>query len=211
MSIRIQNLKSKINSSFELNIEHLEIEAGEILGIGGQNGSGKSSLFEAILGNIAFEGKIDSKETAVVYQEANVFTHLSVAENVTLGLDSNKDSVLNEMLSLFDLKEFEFIKADSLSGGQTQRVAIARSLALDLPTLLLDESFNQIDDITKGRILPKLRAYLKDKNISCILICHDFNDLEIFCDSIAILKQGRMVHHSSIESKADLSKAKELI
>ena len=84
MSIRIQNLKSKINSSFELNIEHLEIEAGEILGIGGQNGSGKSSLFEAILGNIAFEGKIDSKETAVVYQEANVFTHLSVAENVTL-------------------------------------------------------------------------------------------------------------------------------
>ena len=211
MSVSIQNLRCKINASFELKIDELKAKPGEILGISGQNGSGKSSLFEVILGNISFEGKVQSKETAIVFQESDVFTHLTISDNITIGLDDKNDDTLKEMLSLFDLEEFQSKKASSLSGGEAQRLAIARSLALHLPILLLDESFNQMDEKTKKELLPRLRNYLKINNITSLLICHNFEDIECFCDSVAILKQGRLAYHSLIENKSDLSKAKELI
>lgn len=211
MSISIQNVRCKINASFELKIDELKAKTGEILGISGQNGSGKSSLFEIIQGNISFEGKIQTKETAIVFQESDVFTHLTVSDNITIGLDDKNNDILKEMLSLFDLEEFKSKKASSLSGGQAQRLAIARSLALNLPNLLLDESFNQIDKKTKKELLPRLRKYIKTNNITCLLISHNFEDIESFCDSVAILKQGCLAYHSLIENKSDLSKAKELI
>jgi ABC-type sulfate/molybdate transport systems ATPase subunit len=98
------------------------------------------------------------------------------------------------------MKAFENTKVKNLSGGQKQRVAIARALANEPELLLLDEPFGQIDNFKKNSLRRKLFAYLKEKNIACIVATHDKNDALSFADSLLIIRNNKiLVNNTPIE------------
>ena len=91
------------------------------------------------------------------------------------------------------MTEYANVKAKFLSGGQMQRVAIARVLALEPEVLLLDEPFSHIDNFRKNSLRRKLFGYLKEQQITCIVATHDSTDVLAFADEVAIIKEGKIV------------------
>ena len=95
------------------------------------------------------------------------------------------------------MQEFADVKAKYLSGGQMQRVAIARVLALEPEVLLLDEPFSHIDNFRKNSLRRKLFAYLKQKQITCIVATHDSTDVLSFADEVLVMQQGAIIEKGS--------------
>jgi len=93
-----------------------------------------------------------------------------------------------ELLEVIEMTAFANTKVKTLSGGQQQRVAIARALAKEPELILLDEPFSQIDNFKKNSLRRKLFAYLKEKNIACIVATHDKNDALSFADTLLIIR-----------------------
>ena len=151
----------------------LQIQAQEKIAIIGESGAGKSTLLNLIAGfEYADSGEIwlnDENHTktapferpvSMLFQENNLFTHLSVEENIALGLKPNlalnaeEKALVEQAASAVNLQDFLTRKPTALSGGQKQRVALARCLLRDKPILLLDEPFSALD--------PKLRIEMQD-------------------------------------------------
>jgi ABC-type sulfate/molybdate transport systems ATPase subunit len=98
-----------------------------------------------------------------------------------------------ELLEIVEMTEFASVKAKNLSGGQMQRVAIARVLALEPELLLLDEPFSHIDNFRKNSLRRKLFSYLKEKQITCIVATHDSTDVLSFADEVLVMKEGKVI------------------
>lgn len=101
------------------------------------------------------------------------------------------------MLETVEMAEFAHEKVKNLSGGQMQRVALAKVLALEPELLLLDEPFSHIDNFRKNSLRRKLFAYLKAQGISCVFATHDVQDILGFADEVLVLKDGQKVAHGS--------------
>ena len=95
------------------------------------------------------------------------------------------------------MSEFANVKAKFLSGGQMQRVAIARVLALEPEVLLLDEPFSHIDNFRKNSLRRKLFAYLKSKQITCLISTHDSADVLSFADTVLVMQSGKLLDFDS--------------
>jgi len=98
-----------------------------------------------------------------------------------------------ELLEIVEMTDFANVKAKTLSGGQMQRVAIARVLALEPELLLLDEPFSHIDNFRKNSLRRRLFAYLKEKQITCIVATHDSTDVLSFADEVIVMKEGTII------------------
>ena len=127
--------------------------------------------------------------------------YTTVSENIQKFLsrffpeESQKRTV--ELLEVIEMSEFADVKVKNLSGGQQQRVAIARALAKEPQLILLDEPFSQIDNFKKNSLRRKLFAYLKQKNISCIVATHDGNDALSFADSMMVIKDNQILAYGT--------------
>ena len=186
------------------------MEKGEIVGILGQSGSGKSTILRLIAGlELPMKGiiKIASKivvsesvfihpeerGVGMVFQDYALFPHMSVKDNILFGLSrmprNERMQRLNEMLELVQMEKFEKRFPHELSGGQQQRVALARALAPKPNVLLMDEPFSNLDADLKESIREELGVILKKANISCIMVTHDRNDVEAICDYSLVLGQ----------------------
>ena len=190
------------------------LSVGCNLAVIGESGCGKSTLLQLIYGlHDLDEGHIFWKETEVLgpkynlipgvdsmkylAQDFDLMPFITVAENVgkylsNLYPEKKKNRIL-ELLELVEMSEFASVKAKNLSGGQMQRVAIARVLALEPELLLLDEPFSHIDNFRKNSLRRKLFAYLKEKQISCIVATHDSTDVLSFADEVVVLKDGAII------------------
>lgn len=191
------------------------------LAVIGESGCGKSTLLKLIYGLYDLdEGCVFWNDIEVLgpkfnlipgmdfikylAQDFDLMPYISVAENVGKYL-SNVDSEkkwnrVAELLEIVEMSEFANVKAKNLSGGQMQRVAIARVLALEPEVLLLDEPFSHIDNFRKNSLRRKLFAYLKQKNITCIVATHDSTDVLSFTDEVLVMQNGIIV--ASGEPKA---------
>lgn len=202
--------KNKIvlnNFSFTLN-------KGEHLCLMGESGCGKSTLLKAIYGLIdVHKGTIFWKEHQVlgpkhhlvpgmdffkyVAQDFDLMPYTSVSENIKKFLSrfypDESEKRTQELLEVIEMKSFEHTKVKNLSGGQQQRVAIARALAKEPELLLLDEPFGQIDNFKKNSLRRKLFAYLKEKNIACIVATHDKNDALSFADQLIVIRNHKIL------------------
>jgi ABC-type sulfate/molybdate transport systems ATPase subunit len=122
---------------------------------------------------------------------------ITVAENVGKYLSNffpeEKQARISELLEIVEMTEYANVKAKFLSGGQMQRVAIARVLALEPEVLLLDEPFSHIDNFRKNSLRRKLFGYLKEQQITCIVATHDSTDVLAFADEVAIIKDGKII------------------
>jgi thiamine transport system ATP-binding protein len=179
----------------------LEVQAGEIVGLTGRSGSGKSTCLDLIAGFLsATAGRVLVKDcdinalppgerpVTILFQNNNLFDHLSAQKNVALGINptlrlsvAEQDQV-SEALSKVGLKGMASRPAAQLSGGEQQRVALARSLVANKPVLLLDEPFSALDKETRDDMLSLVRQIVSERQLACLMVTHDARDCEQVAD-----------------------------
>ena len=207
--IQIENLNVFYNQTPVLSDVNLEITGSNIIGIIGPNGAGKSTLIKAILNIIPSTGisKIDNKiskenldNVAYVEQKINIDYNfpIKVRECVSLGLYS-KIGILRKLkksdwqkvddaLKLVGLEKFSNRQISELSGGQFQRVLIARCLVQDAKYIFLDEPFVGIDSVSEEIIMETLRD-LRDKGHTILIVHHDLRKVHSYFDSVLLLNK----------------------
>jgi polar amino acid transport system ATP-binding protein len=192
-----------------------EVRPGEVVAIIGRSGSGKSTLLRAInglehidAGSIDIEGdRIDPSSTdyrrlrlkvGMVFQQFNLFPHLTAGQNVMLAPTVVKktpkpeaERIARAMLAKVGLAEKFDAYPEKLSGGQQQRVAIARSLAMAPKVLLCDEITSALDPELVGEVL-KVVAQLADEGMTLILVTHEMRFAREVCDTLVFMHQGRV-------------------
>ena len=172
----------------ELNIN---LEKGEILAVIGPSGCGKTTLLRCICGleeldsgKILLNGdditKIPAEERGIgfLFQKPVLYPHLTVSGNLSLASFNNHDKALVEV----GLPNFEDRDVDTLSGGEGQRVALARALLANPNVLLLDEPFSALDLDMSIKLINDVRALLKDRSCSAILVTHNIEEAKLFSD-----------------------------
>ncbi|MDY0090708.1 MAG: ABC transporter ATP-binding protein [Flavobacteriaceae bacterium] len=190
------------------------VEKGKNIAVMGESGCGKSTLLKLIYGLYDLDnGNIFWNNTEVLgpkyhlvpgmefmkylAQDFDLMPYISVAENVGKFLSNfypeQKKTRIAELLETVEMTAFTDVKAKFLSGGQMQRVALARVLAHEPELILLDEPFSHIDSFRKNSLRRKLFAYLKEKEITCITATHDNMDVLPFSDSILVMQNGKIV------------------
>ncbi|CAM3079505.1 ABC transporter ATP-binding protein [Streptobacillus ratti] len=169
------------------------VDKGEILMIKGRSGIGKSTLLRLISGleevkkgrifldevEITNE-KIEKRNIGYLFQEFALFPHLNVYENISFGLSKlkkeEKKEKVDKLLELIELKGYEKRYPHELSGGEKQRVALARSLAVTPKLLLLDEPFSSLNIELREKLRLELKDILRKIGVTTIIVSHDLND-----------------------------------
>jgi ABC-type sulfate/molybdate transport systems ATPase subunit len=194
------------------------IQEGEQLAIIGESGCGKSTLLQIIYGLFdCDQGALFWKATPILgpkyhlipgmtymkylAQDFDLMPFITVGENVGKYLSNffpeEKQKRIDELLELVDMVDYKDVKAKFLSGGQMQRVALARVLAQEPEVLLLDEPFSHIDNFRKNALRRKIVAYLKAKNITTLIATHDSNDVLSFSDQVLVLREGTIIEKTT--------------
>ena len=212
--LAVKNISFSYNNEPNLHSISFGLNKGENLALIGESGCGKSTLLKLLYGLYDLEeGQIFWNETEVLgpkfhlipgmpfmkylAQDFDLMPFITVAENVGKYLSNffpeEKQSRIAELLEIVEMTQYADVKAKLLSGGQMQRVALARVLALEPEVLLLDEPFSHIDNFRKNSLRRKLFAYLKEQNITCIVATHDSTDVLAFADEVAIMRDGKII------------------
>ena len=214
------------HKEFELSID-LALADGEVLAVLGPNGSGKSTLLNALAGlqpidggAISIDGIVvddvsnstfvmpEHRHVGVMFQNSELFTNLSVLENVAFGLRArgNKRAVArataNDWLARFSLEQFAQRHPANLSGGQAQRVALARALASNPRLLLLDEPTSALDVRAKAEIRRDLLRLRREHPVTTLLVTHDPVDAFALADRVIVLEEGRIVQSGALDDVA---------
>ncbi|MDA3557747.1 ABC transporter ATP-binding protein [Acinetobacter sp. AOR15_HL] len=183
---------------------NLEIKEGEFIAIVGSSGCGKSTLLRLLAGlDQDFDGRIliDGADVsgiggdrAVVFQEHRLFPWLTVEQNIELGLLNealtarDKDILVQKAIELIGLNGFEKAYPHQLSGGMSQRVAIARSLVVQPRIFLLDEPFGALDALTRHQMQNELLRIQSQQKMTTVFITHDVEEAVTLADRVVILK-----------------------
>ena len=193
----------------------LSCEQDDIIGVLGASGAGKSMLLNCIAGLISpDEGKIilddktffDSakkinlaprdRKAGFLFQNYALFPHLTIAENITFGLDElsklDKDKKAVELMERFHIADMGKRYPTQISGGQQQRVALARALAVEPKILLLDEPFSALDNHLKVHMMKEMLVSLKEFHGSTLFVTHNMEEAYCLCDRIAVLSDGSL-------------------
>ncbi len=177
----------------------LQAQAGQIVSLVGASGCGKSTLLRLIAGLDAdFRGevRIDGQRTpgitsdiGFVFQEPRLFPWLTVAQNVAFD-ESAPQASTDDVKSLLDevgLSGYEDVLPKALSGGQAQRVAIARGLYRKPRVLLMDEPFSAVDAFTRMKLQDMLRRVVHKHGVTVLLVTHDLDEAVYLSDSVVVL------------------------
>jgi ABC-type nitrate/sulfonate/bicarbonate transport system ATPase subunit len=182
---------------------------GEFVAIVGPSGCGKTTLLNLLSGTYSpTTGRVERQGgTRTVYQQDGLFPWLTVAENIRLGLREVKDlkeqeRQLDDLLALIRLESFRDHYPHQLSGGMKQRVELARALAGESETLLMDEPFSALDYQTRLRMRRELLRLLQERPRTVIFVTHDIEEAAQLADRILVLTErpGRISRELTIEA-----------
>jgi len=209
--------------SFSLDVS-LTVRTGTMTVIVGRSGSGKSSVLRLIAGLERFSPRPDGKKPVItlngreitdvppgkrgigmVFQNHSLFTHLSVEDNVAYGLRCRGMSAgkarkyATEYLSLFGLEGFGSRRPDTLSGGEAQRVSLARTLIMKPSLVLFDEPLSALDAPLRKKLSSEIRDSQKREGFTGIFVTHDIAEAKTVADRIVLLKAGKVQWSGSPE------------
>jgi polar amino acid transport system ATP-binding protein len=214
--VSVQNLVKRFGPHTVLDGVSLEIGRGQMVAIVGRSGSGKSTLLRCLNALESIEGgalrvcghAVDRsdkqamralrRDVGIVFQSYNLFPHLTVERNITLALTTVKKlpkaeaiATAHKVLALVGLSEKAQAYPEQLSGGQSQRVAIARSLALSPQVMLFDEVTSALDPELTGEVL-KVMEDLKREGMTMVLVTHEMAFARRVADVVVFMHQGRV-------------------
>lgn len=196
----------------------LEVKDRELFAVLGSSAAGKSTLLRLIAGfekpdsgSIHLDGKEisnsdqalvpEKRNIGIVPQDASLFPHLNVSQNIGFGLGTlgpaERAQRVSELLELVELTEFATAKPNQLSGGQAQRVALARALAPRPGVILLDEPFSALDSELRTRLRQDVKAILRKEGATAILVTHDQEEALSLADRVAVLRNGKIIQVGS--------------
>ena len=209
-SIDIRDLRVT-RGEFTLTVDELSVEAGEIFAIVGTTGSGKTVLMESIAGaypieegEILLDGKdiedlpIQQRHLGILYQDYALFPHMTVRDNIAYGLKHARprrtdiDERVDEMLDMFGISHLADRFPGVISGGESQRTALARALVLRPEILILDEPFSALDPTTKLAMYDLLRDVHANFSCTIVFVTHDFNEAQTLADRVGIILDGQL-------------------
>ena len=213
--LSVNNLKISFDDNHVLDGFNLQLESGDIFALLGDSGSGKSSalrfiagLENAQLGSVALDGndlsdsgshsvKPELREVGMVFQDYALFPHMTVFQNISFGINHlSKKEKIEKVESLLDLISLEGIEKKyphQLSGGEQQRVSLARSLATSPKLLLLDEPFSSLDKSHRDQLVKEVREILKKAGVTSILVTHDEAEANAFADKIGKIEEKQLL------------------
>jgi len=193
-----------------------QVRDGEILALMGSNGSGKSTTLNIIAGLLAPDTgcirlhdttlcepaqgthiAIEDRRIGYVFQNASVFPHLSVRDNIAYGLKARKvprpeiAERVGHMVELMHLGDLAAVKAGNLSGGQQQRTALARAIAIRPALLMMDEPFSSLDVESTLAVKDLTRTIVNKMQIPCIVVTHRVADSQEIADKAVVLCSGK--------------------
>ena len=196
----------------------LDLPTGEVLAVLGPSGCGKSTLLRAVAGLeplaggavLADDEDVTSTPThrrgfALMFQDGQLFTHLTVAGNVAYALRlrrtprDRRTARVAELLELVGLAGYDDRLPGTLSGGERQRVALARALAVEPRLLLLDEPLSALDATLRERLAGDRRAILTAAGTTALLVTHDHEEAFAMADRLAVMRAGRVVQAGPID------------
>jgi phospholipid/cholesterol/gamma-HCH transport system ATP-binding protein len=218
-AIRVSDLVVGFGKRVVIDHLSLDVRRGEILGLVGASGGGKSVLMRTIIGLIPRQGgeievmgvaigATDEHQTqtaatrwGVLFQQGALFSSLTVRQNVQFPLRENlalSDALMDEIatakLEMVGLAPEDGDKFPSeLSGGMTKRVALARALALDPAIVFLDEPTSGLDPIAAGDFDTLIKTLQKTLGLTVFMVTHDLASLNTVCDRVAALADGKIV------------------
>lgn len=209
MNVNIMELKKYYKDKLVLDIEKLNIKNGRITGIIGPNGSGKTTLLNIIAGldedfygEINFDGRLldneIGKKMTLVFQKPYLFKR-TVYDNIAYPLKIRKlDKVtvnqkVNTMMNKLDIGTLKNQKAHTLSGGESQKVSLARALVFEPDLLLLDEPTSNIDADSVKVMERELIKYNEEKNATIIIVTHNMEQAKRLCTDYVHLDKGRVM------------------
>ncbi|MES2802849.1 MAG: ATP-binding cassette domain-containing protein [Bdellovibrionota bacterium] len=206
----IKNLNYEFDN-FILNIPSVEIKENEVTVLMGPSGAGKTTLFNLITGFISYQDwqfeingvdlakkEIAQRELGVVFQSFELFPHLTAKENIELVMRSrNNNSVqafseLEKYKNILKLDNCWNTKAQVLSGGEKQRVALLRAVMAKPRMLLLDEPFSALDEATKEDARKLVKSVLQEIRVTTLLISHDAKDAQYFGPNLILIDNGQV-------------------
>lgn len=172
----------------------LEIEEGGILCVLGESGGGKTTLLNVLAGLTEYEGALQGvpDKIAYVFQEPRLLPRLSVRENLRFA--GGRDEVIDDILKKTEMLDKADRRAARLSGGEKQRVSLARAFASDFELLLLDEPFSSLDTGLKIRMAETFAELWKTYGgkRTAVFVTHDIEDALMLADRIVVLKNGKI-------------------
>ncbi|WP_169525408.1 ABC transporter ATP-binding protein [Pseudalkalibacillus hwajinpoensis] len=210
--LQCNTLKKNYSQTTILNDVTFSLEKGEHFTVVGPSGCGKTTLLRCLAGLEVIDGgdiilngkslvtaKPEDRSVVLMFQDALLFPHLTVIENVTYGLKrrktSKKDRIrqAEEMLEKVKLTRWNNAYPHELSGGQKQRVSLARALVLKPDLLLLDEPFSSLDATLRESLRGEVRELLRQENISSLFITHDRDEAIEMADRLAVMDNGEFI------------------
>lgn len=189
----------------------LDVAAGEFVCIVGASGCGKSTLLSIVAGlDRADAGTVEvpgTRPPALMFQEPALFPWLTVAGNVGLPLRlrkvarADRRQIVADLLRSVQLEEFGDKRPHELSGGMRQRVALARTLALDSPVLLMDEPFGALDAMTRDLLHDEIERIWGERRLTVLFVTHNVREAARLGDRIVLLssRPGRVLWQRRVE------------